>query len=129
MKIAVFVDNFIETNILENIKKFFLKQDPHKNIFVSNLHAMQNQVKDTAVVNRYHLKWNNANGSIMFLTIEDASKYSKDYPMCEKYVLLEKENLKNITKELIENCTVLILSKNNNIRKAKNAELQSNVRH
>ena len=94
MKIAVFVDNFIETNILENIKKFFLKQDPHKNIFVSNLHTMQNQVKDTAVVNRYHLKWNNANGSIMFLTIEDASKYSKDYPMCEKICVTRKRKFK-----------------------------------
>lgn len=126
--VAVFIDNFIDQNILEAVKKYFKKQDPQTSIFLSNLHVMQTEVHDIAVINHYHLKWNNNDGVILFLTAQDALKNVNNYS-CEKQLLITKEELKSLTKEIIDNCQVLIRSKTNQIRKAKNAELQSIVRH
>lgn len=129
MKIAVFIDNFIDANLLENIKKYFVKQNVLSSVFLSNLHVMQHSVKDTAVINRYHLRWNNVGGSVLFINMNDAATYAKDYNVSDKYLLISKEDLKNLTQDIITNCKILIKGKNNQIRKAKNAELQSNVRH
>lgn len=129
MKIAVFIDNVIDANLLDSIKKYFVKKDILSSVFLSNLHVMQHSVKDTAVINRYHLRWNNVGGSILFVDINDAVAYAQDYKTSDKYLLIAKEDLKNLTQDIITNCEILIKGKNNQIRKAKNAELQSNVRH
>jgi hypothetical protein len=129
MKVAVFVDNIVDETILSSIKSFFLKQDPYSSVFLSNLHVIQSTVKDTAIINRYHLKWNHKDGIMLFLNVQDATENFRNYPMCEKQILLTKEELKNLTKDLIDNCKILIRQKNNQIRKARNAELQSIIRH
>lgn len=128
MKIAVFINNLIDHGVLEAVKKYYKKQDPQASIFLSNLHVMQTEVRDMAIVNHYHLRWNHNDGIILFLNAEDALKNAQNYPS-EKQLLITKEELKLLTKDIVESCDILIRSKTNQIRKAKNAELQSIIRH
>ena len=128
MKIAVFIDNFIHQDMLDSIKKYFLKENPYSSVFIANLHALQVPLKDIAIVNQYHLKWNNSNGVILFLNINDALANVKNF-QCEKQLLISKEEIGLLTKDILDNCKILIRNKTNQIRKAKNAELQSIIRH
>jgi hypothetical protein len=128
MKIAIFINNLIDLGVLEAVKKYYKKQDPQASIFLSNLHIMQTEVQDIAIVNHYHLRWNHNDGIILFLNVEDALKNAQNYPSA-KQLLITKEELRLLTKDILESCDILIRSKTNQIRKAKNAELQSIIRH
>lgn len=126
MKVAFFVEDSFDPLFIEILKKYFLNRNRFATFFISNQHAMDTPIKNIAVINRYYLRWCHRDGALVFLNIEDAKKHFQDYD-CEKFAIISKNDLKDLTKELIENTTILIREKNNQIRKAKNAELRSNV--
>jgi hypothetical protein len=124
MQLAIYVSDDTDLTLLDTISDLYQEHMP---FLVLDSQCSNQKIPNTkyACINFYHLSYYQE--KIIFLNHKDFNKRSSDL-ICEKTVVVEKENLIKLEKSLMNNVNVLIKDNNKKIRKAKNAEIQSVLR-
>jgi len=124
MQLAIYVSDDTDLTLLDTISDLYQE---HMLFLVLDSQCSNQKIPNTeyACINFYHLSYYQE--KIIFLNHKDFNKRSSDL-ICEKTVVVEKENLIKLEKSLMNNVNVLIKDNNKKIRKAKNAEIQSVLR-
>lgn len=123
MNIAIYsTKNNISTETINNIKNYFLSEDYTNMVFLASDIIIDNQtIQNIGIINSIHLNW--FKGYVLYTSIKDYMQH-KDKTIANPIILLSsKEETKELTTDIINNCELLITNKNKSIRKAKNAEL------
>ena len=123
MNIAIYsTKNNISTETINNIKNYFLSEDYTNTVFLASDIIIDNQtIQNIGIINSIHLNW--FKGYVLYTSIKDYMQH-KDKTIANPIILLaSKEETKELTTDIINNCELLITNKNKSIRKAKNAEL------
>lgn len=123
MNIAIYsTKNNINTETINNIKNYFLNEDYTNMIFLASDIVIDNQtIQNIGIINSVHLNW--FKGHILYTSIKDYMQH-KDKTIASPIILLaSKEEMKELTPDIINSCHLLITAKNKSIRKVKNAEL------
>jgi hypothetical protein len=118
--IAIYLNEQIQNNQLQNIKNYYLEKDYADQIFTCGYENKNVDLTQFANIATYNLNF--FDGIILFLKVEDLEDHS--YIKCHKHLLVEKKDLPKIDKKHMQDVSIFILDKNK-IRGAKNAELQS----
>jgi len=124
MQLAIYVSDDTDLTLLDTISDLYQE---HMLFLVLDSQCSNQKIPNTeyACINFYHLSYYQE--KIIFLNHKDFNKRSSDL-ICEKTVVVEKENLIKLEKSLMNNVNVLIKDNNKKIREAKNAEIQSVLR-
>jgi len=124
MQLAIYVSDDTDLTLLDTISDLYQE---HMLFLVLDSQCNNQKIPNTeyACINFYHLSYYQE--KIIFLNHKDFNKRSSDL-ICEKTVVVEKENLIKLEKSLMNNVNVLIKDNNKKIREAKNAEIQSVLR-
>jgi hypothetical protein len=123
MQLAIYVSDDTDVTLVDTIADLYRDYMPFLAI---DSQCKNHKIPKTkyACINFYHMSYYQE--KIIFLNHKDFNKRSADL-ICEKTVVINKENLIQLDKSLMNNVNVLIKD-NNKIRKAKNAEIQSVLR-
>lgn len=123
MQLGIYVRKQPDLSIVNKVVSFF-KEDEIFFAVETELKDIELPMNDMACINFYHLAYYKE--KILFLDEEDFNKRA-GFSIGQKIVLVKKQNLVKLDKNLTKDTQVFILDKEN-IRKAKNAELQSVLR-
>lgn len=123
MQLGIYVRKQPDLSLINKSLSFFKEEDP---FFATEteLKGIEMPINDLACINFYRLS--HYREKILFLNEEDFNKRA-GFTIAQKIVLVKKQNLVKLDKNLIKDTQILLLDKEN-IRKAKNAELQSVLR-